>query len=207
MEARIGSAVRHALALAFALCVGQPASAQQSVRLDPVQVEGAFLVKFFRYTQWPTGSFAGSDSPYILSVVGSKQAVDSIRAVAHAAGRIDGRTIEVVAMETPRGSLSAPIGSQRDRDAIVQLRASHLVYFHSSAGNALPEPALAAIWGEPLLTVSNLPGFASIGGMLGMFKASDRIVFEANPGAIRHARLRVSAKVLKLARARRSASR
>lgn len=196
-----------ALCLLLALCLATTASARQSARLDPVEVEGAFLVNFLRYTQWPGGTFASPDSPYILSVVGSRQAVERIRAVARAAGRIDGRPIEVVAIDAPRGSLAAPIGSQRDRDAIGQLRASHLVYFHSSAGNALPEPALSAIWGEPVLTVSNLPGFASIGGMLGLTRASDRIVFEANPSAIRHARLLVSAKVFKLARARRSASR
>ncbi len=58
-----------------------------------------------------------------------------------------------------------------------------------------------------MLTVSDVPGFAQSGGMLGLVRRSGSIVFEANPVAIRNSRLMLSAKVLKLARITRSALR
>lgn len=179
--------------------------AQRAPSLETVEVEAAFLVNFLRYTQWPREAFAYPDSPFVVTVVGSPQAAESVRAVARAASRVGGRPIQVQALSAARGALSAPIGSQKDRENMAQLRSSHLVYFHSSAGNVLPDQALSDLWGQPVLTVSNLPGFTAAGGMLGLVKASDHIVFEANPGAIRHARLLVSAKVLKLARIRQDA--
>lgn len=180
-----------------------PASfAQRAAPVETVEVEAAFLVNFLRYTQWPQGTFPTTEAPYVVTVVGSPQAVEGVRAVARAASRVGGRPIEVLALSAARGALSAPIGSTKDRENLARLRSSHLVYFHSSAGNVLPDQALADLWGQPVLTVSNLPGFTTAGGMLGLVKASDHIVFEANPGAIRHAGLLVSAKVLKLARLR-----
>jgi hypothetical protein len=49
-----------------------------------------------------------------------------------------------------------------------------------------------------------VPGFTQSGGMIGLVRRSDSIVFEANPVAIRNSRLMLSAKVLKLARISRS---
>ena len=80
------------------------------------------------------------------------------------------------------------------------MRASHLVYFHGASAELHPK-ALADLWGQPVLTVSNSPGFTSAGGMIGLFRSGRNIVFDANPVAIRNSGLQVSAKVLKLARA------
>ena len=51
-----------------------------------------------------------------------------------------------------------------------------------------------------MLTVGDAPGFARDGGMLGLVQQGSRIVFDANPTAIRVSGLQVSSKVLKLAR-------
>jgi hypothetical protein len=79
------------------------------------------------------------------------------------------------------------------------LRRSHLVFFHASAG-AVPSQALSDLWGQPVLTVSDMPEFTRAGGMIGLVRISGHVAFEANPMAIRNAGLMLSAKVLKLAR-------
>jgi len=56
-----------------------------------------------------------------------------------------------------------------------------------------------------VLTVGDATGFAAAGGMLGLVRVQEHLAFEANPEAIHDARLLVSAKVLKLARIRRTA--
>jgi hypothetical protein len=165
-----------------------------------VEVEAAYLVNFLRYTQWPAGSFTSPASPYVVTVVGSQAAVNSVRTVAAAAGNIEGRPIEVRWLPEGRGSRAAPFDSPQDMEARNALRGSHLVFFHRSAGRVHPQ-VLTDLAAAPVLTVSDNDGFTAQGGMLGLLRADRRILFQANTSAIRGAGLLVSAKVLKLARA------
>jgi hypothetical protein len=188
------------LGLALALpWAGAPPAAAQERRLQAADVEAAYLVNFLRYTQWPAQRFASPDAPLVVTVVGPAEVAGRLRAVAAAAGPIDGRAVEVHNLPSPRGSLDTPLDSERDREAAQLLRHSHLVYFHDGAAPLHPR-VLADLWGQPVLTVGNSRGFAARGGMLGLVRNGGNIVFEANPGAIRNSGLVVSAKVLKLAR-------
>jgi hypothetical protein len=181
-----------------------PALAQSAGTPSETQVEAAYLVNFLRYTEWPARSFDSPEAPYVIAVVGDAAVADSVRAVASAAASINGRAIEVRWIPGARGSRVAPFDSEQDRETLLQLRRSHLVFFHASAG-AVPSQALSDLWGQPVLTVSDVPEFTRAGGMLGLVRSSGHIVFEANPTAIRNARLMLSAKVLKLARLTRGA--
>ena len=187
--------------LLLACLLGSAGAAAQAPVRPPgeVEVEAAYLVNFLRYTQWPGSSFPNASTPYVLTVVGSERAFEAARAVAAAAGVVEGRAIEVRWLPVARGSRAAPFDSPQDREARAQLRASHLVFFHRSAGRVHPQ-VLADLGRMPVLTVSDNNAFTASGGMLGLVRLDRRIVFEANPGAIRNASLLVSAKVLKLAR-------
>jgi len=189
------------LALVPAMASAAAAATRAPARMpNEVEVEAAYLVNFLRYTQWPTASFATSTSPYVVTVVGSEQAATSVRAVASAAGAIGGHAIEVRWLPQARGTRELPFDSPKDLEAREQLRGSHLVFFHRSAGQVHPQ-VLSDLAAWPVLTVSDNDDFTSQGGMLGLVRADQRIVFQANTSAIRGAGLLVSAKVLKLARA------
>ena len=154
-----------------------------------LQVEGAFLVNFLRYTDWPPQRLAASD-PYVVTVVGSQDAADAVAAVAAAAGDIRGRRVLV---------RHASMATAADRAAAIELlRGSHLVFVQSSS-RAEIGAVLDIVRDLPILTVGDAPGFAASGGMLGLVQARSRLAFEADPAAIRDAGLMVSAKVLKLA--------
>jgi hypothetical protein len=210
-EAATRSGPRHAgahwaravLALLVALATVAPLRAQSPRAPLESEVQAAYLINFLRYTQWPERSFDSRAAPYVIAVVGSEHVAARVRAVAGAAGRVDGRPVEVLWVPGARGSRAAPFDSSQDRENLLQLQRSHLVFFHASAGN-IPAQALSDLWGRPVLTVSDVPGFTQSGGMLGLVRRSGSIVFEANPVAIRNSRLMLSAKVLKLARITRS---
>ena len=51
-----------------------------------------------------------------------------------------------------------------------------------------------------VLTISDADGFASAGGIVGFFSDSGRIKLDINPDAARQANLKISAKLLELAR-------
>jgi hypothetical protein len=208
---RRGVRRRAASALAASLLAAALAPAAWAVETQPNypganarapsedEVSAAFLLNFLRYTDWPPRSFAGPDAPYVIAVVGNESVATRVRAVVAAAGRINGRPVEVRWVSSARGTRAAPFDSAQDRENQSVLRRSHLVFFHSSAGN-VPAQALSDLWGQPVLTVSDVPDFTRAGGMLGLVRQAGHIAFEANPVAIRNARLMLSAKVLKLAR-------
>ena len=58
----------------------------------------------------------------------------------------------------------------------------------------------SGVTGGEVLTVGDVPDFAAAGGMIGLRRQGRRMVFDANPEAIRAGGITVSARVLKLAR-------
>lgn len=188
---------RLAAAFAFLLCAGLCASrgAIASGGGDrELQVEAAFLVNFVRYTDWPPGRLGPAGAPYIVSVIGSEDDASDIAAVAAAAGPIGGRRIEVRRV--------APASLRADASGVLQ--ASHVVFVREDSGVRCAT-VRRLLGGAPVLTVGDATGFAAAGGMLGLVRVQEHLAFEANPEAIHDARLLVSAKVLKLARIRRTA--
>lgn len=183
------------LAAALVLAASLPGQAQApSAGELQLRIEGAFLVNFVRYTEWPAQRFAGPGSPYLVSVVGDADAASAIAAVATAAGTIRGRRI--VVRQVPFG---ARMTATARRESIHRLRDSHLV-FVAGGDSADARLVLRAVKDAPVLTVSDVPGFAAGGGMLGLVRSGRTLAIEANPAAIRASGISVSAKVLKLAR-------
>jgi hypothetical protein len=170
-----------------------PASAQESPGTLEAQVEAAFLVNFLRYTDWPPELDAPVETPYVITVLGDEAMAQQLARLARVVPPVRGRRVEVRRLEFPEGADATVRAAVSDR-----LRRSHLVFVHRTR-----EPIasiLGDLSGQPVLTVSDQPGFVTEGGMLGLRRDGGRIAFEANPAAIRNARLVVSAKVLKLAR-------
>ena len=183
-----GLAATLALAASFS-ATAEPAGQSQ------LRVEGAFLVNFIRYTDWPAQRFDHAGSPYLISVVGSSEAAETISAVAAAAGTIRGRRVLV-----QRVRLAASMDPGARRESVRHLRRSHLVFIADDDGDTDTRRVLAAVKGASVLTVSDVPGFAADGGMLGLVRSGRHLAIEANPSEIRAAGVSVSAKVLKLAR-------
>lgn len=179
--------------LALVAGLACPAAAQESSATLEAQVEAAFLVNFLRYTDWPPDRAAAAGEPLVITVLGDENMAATLDRLTRVVPPVRGRRIEVQRLEFPEGADATVRASVSER-----LRRSHLVFVHDTS-----EPLRAILGdlsGQPVLTVSDRPGFAAEGGMLGLRRLGGRIVFEANPAAIRNSRLVVSAKVLKLAR-------
>ena len=178
------------LAFAASFSANAEPAGQSQLRL-----EGAFLVNFIRYTDWPAQRFDHAGSPYLISVVGSSEAAETISAVATAAGTIRGRRVLV-----QRVRLAPSMDAGARRESVRRLRRSHLVFVADGDRDADTDRVLAAVEGASVLTVSDVPGFAAEGGMLGLVRSGRHLAIEANPSRMRAAGVSVSAKVLKLAR-------
>lgn len=180
------------LALALAAAGGaRPARAAEAPRVE--EVKAAFVVNFLRYTEWPAGSFEDSASPFVVIVVGSDPVAEALEAIAERSSPIAGRPLTVQRRRLPDRR------SSRYVRLLDELRRSHLVYLGEELGERAGELA-GDLRSDAVLTVGDPPGFAAAGGMIGLRRLGNRVVFDANPEAIKRTRLTVSARVLRLAR-------
>lgn len=71
-----------------------------------------------------------------------------------------------------------------------------------NSGNALE--GLARLRGNGTLTIGEMPGFAAAGGIIGLFEEGQRVRFEINPDNAAVERIRLSSRLLSLARIARN---
>ena len=145
------------------------------------QVKAAFLYNFTKFTDWPPRVFSSSNAPIFIGIVGEDPF---------------GKTIDdVVSGEVVAGH---PLVVKRLR-AEDDLRSCHVLFISRSEKERLPE-VLRQLKGTPVLSVSEISGFAEQGGMVNFQLANKTVKMEINQAAAEHAGLQISAKLLKLAR-------
>jgi len=80
-----------------------------------------------------------------------------------------------------------------------QIKKCHILFITSSEEANLAK-ILSSIKGLPSLTVSDMEGFVQRGGIVRLFTAGNKIRFEVNPQAAKRSFLKISSKLLKLAK-------
>jgi hypothetical protein len=136
----------------------------------------AFVYNFARYTTWPPPS---PDGPFYLCILGDDEFGTAAKYLS--GQRLKTRNVDVRFLA-------------RDEDTA----GCQLVYVTRSLAGQLAE-LLPRLHAAGMLTVSDIPGFAARGGILGLKIVDNRIRFEANTLAAQDAGLRLSAQLLRLA--------
>ena len=168
-------------------CMQLPASEVSRVCL--AQLEAAYLVNFAHYTDCPFGVSAKADSPLLILVHADTHLVSAMGEVAERCAPIAGHRIKV--RGTRASSARTPLATQTAR--------CHVLFLDGALVDSIGE-LLHAANAHPVLTVSNISGFAPAGGMFELAQNGPRVLFDVNPTAIRAARLNVSPRVLRMAR-------
>ena len=178
-----GGAFTAAVTVAAIVCVlATSASARATEPPHEYRVKAAFIYHFLHFTDWPGDVFAAEDAPIVVGVVGG----DAFQ------GALD----QALHDKTVR---SRPI-VLRHFDAPGDVRDCHLL-FVSPASDQHVGNVLRRVRGAPVLTVSDGGGdFTRSGGVLRLLVEEDKVRFEVNLTAAERQKLRMSAKLLKLAR-------
>ena len=151
--------------------------AASAADLSEYEVKAAFIYNFAKFTEWPS---APADRPLKFCVLGS----DPFGA---ALDPLSGRTAQ-----------GRPISVERGID-LAEADACALLFVHDGAPKAR-DSALGKLAGLQVLTVGDQPGFALAGGMIELLMVDNRVQFEVNLTAVKSAKLKISAQLLKLAR-------
>lgn len=171
--------LRRALALVLLLILAERAWAAGS-ELE-YKVKAAFLFNFAKFVEWPSDSFSAPGEPVTLCILGDDPFGESLDAVVRGES-LNGR----------------PFVVHRTRD-LREARGCHVVFVPGSESRRHGE-ILATLRGTGVLTVGEGPGFLSEGGVIRFVLDQNRVRFEVNLDAAGAHRLRLSSKLLRLAR-------
>jgi hypothetical protein len=161
-------------------CAGKMAKAQTQT-LSESQIKAGFVFNFTKFVEWPTDAFVDSGSPIVLGVVGESPITDLL--IETSAGKtVDGRAVTIRRVKEGQDP-----------------RTCHIL-FVSSSEQKRALLILQKLKGSPVLTVSETTGFAQAGGMINFFVEGNKVRLEINLDAAAKARLKISAKVIAVAR-------
>jgi len=164
-----------------ALTLVAPSVAVPAQEANEQLVKVAFIYNFAKFTTWPDSVFADPEAPVTLCVVGKHDFGDAFESVQ---GKSVGGRAVIVKYLT----------AVRDKDAC------QVIYVAPSE-----KPRLARIVTTGMethaLTVSDMDGFTEGGGIIRMVRgADDRIGFEINAKAATESGIKLSSKLLSLAK-------
>jgi hypothetical protein len=153
---------------------GEPQSAPEYA------VKAAFLFNFAKFVEWPDDAFADRADPLVLCVLGEDPFGDTLRSLR--GKTVNGRPLAIRYMTT-----------------LEELDRCHLLFVCPSEKQALPK-ILQAVKGRNILTVADMEGFARDGGIINLVKEENRVGIEVNLEVARRTRLKISSKLLALAK-------
>ncbi len=174
------------MVLGVSLVIDQPACAQTLDAAKATRVKAAYIYNFAKFATWPADVFKTDDAPIIIGVVGPDPIAATLEKV------VRGKTAHNRRIEVRRIAGVYP-------EAADELRECHLLFVC-----ACESERIGQLWrllgNRPVLVVSDIEGFAKRGGMIGLALEGGRIVFEIHRAAVEQTGIRLSAKLLKLAK-------
>lgn len=182
----IGGPCVRAAALCLALCsmysvsLAQSSAAGNDAAAIEDRVKAASLYKFLNYVEWPSASFAKSDSPYVIGVVNADDIADELSKFA--AGRI-------------LNSRSVAVKRLRTGDP---LNGIHVLFIGDNEKARQPQ-WLKQTQLQPVLTVTETEGALAQGSMINFRIVDDRVRFEVALEPAEKSGLKLNSRMLAVA--------
>lgn len=142
-------------------------------------LKAAFLFNFARHVDWPAEAFPAPEAPFVVVVLSGDPMADAV------SGAFSGKVLH-----------GRPVLLRRSKKG-EGLDGAHLVFIGTDAEAG---PILSALRDSRTLTVGESAGFLKDGGVIRFFLEERRLRFEVALPAAGRAGLRVSSKLLRVAR-------
>jgi len=173
---------RWAIGVLLLLCaMGVRSVGAQDGGSGEYQIKAAFLFHFGEFVEWPAETFKDVNSPITYCTIGE----DPFR------GALD-ESLRAKAI----GGHRARIQHLKNLDGVANCQ----VLFIGAAESKRDNSIVAKGKGNGVLTVGESQGFAEDGGMIEFCREGNKIRFEINLGAVSAAKLKMSARLLALAK-------
>jgi hypothetical protein len=166
------------LVIAIAAAGGGASATMRAQVVAAPELKALFLLNFTRFTEWPEIAPA---APLLLCVLGDERVLEALT-VAARSQQVNDHRIQVARM-TVAGAWPS----------------CHVLFV---GGRAVKHASslLESVRTSPILTVSDQSRFAQSSGAIELYTEGDRMKFAVNVDALQRARLRVSSRLLGLAK-------
>jgi hypothetical protein len=144
------------------------------------EVKAVYLYNFAKFVEWPAAAFDKPQTPYSICVLGNDPF---------------GELLDIAAAESVQGRRM----TVRRLGDVKNAAGCHILFVAPSERRKLGA-ILETLGKFPTLTVGEDEDFTRAGGCLRFFLVEDKVHFEINMQATERARLKVSAKLLSVAR-------
>jgi hypothetical protein len=149
--------------------------------LTEYEVKAAFLFNFTRFVEWPGSAFANDRAPIVIGLFHSDPFGAALRRV------VEGQTVRGRAVEV------------RVVKSYDEVRTCHLVFVSAAEERRIPDLLRSGAVSR-VLVVGESSGFAQAGGMMNFVMDGSRVRFEVNLRAAERAGLKLSSRLLSMAR-------
>ncbi len=152
----------------------------QSGGLTKYEIEAAFLYNFAKFVDWPPEAFSSPTDGLRLCILGDHPSSAELQPLI-------------------RGKMIGGHPVQAQRVEVAQVTSCHILFIGVSESVRTQE-VLRRVDGGSVLTVGETAEFVGQGGMISLVVENNRIRFEVNLRAAQAARLKLSSKLLTLAK-------
>ncbi|GMQ87402.1 MAG: hypothetical protein BMS9Abin08_0603 [Gammaproteobacteria bacterium] len=143
------------------------------------RVKAAYLYQFTKFTEWPDKEFSDGKAPIRICVLGRNPFDKSLDEFSSKTSQNRTLVVEYLA-------------------SFQEISRCHVVFISRSEEKYLSQ-ILQLTEHSPVLTVSDMEGFARRGGIIGLVIERGKVRLEINPEASNHAGVKLSSKLLEVA--------
>lgn len=165
--------------IVLTVCGGNQVAAAGK-ELPASQVKAAILFKFSNYVEWPAESFAATNSPLVVAIIGDATIATDFAKIT-AGKTVNGRPL-----------ILKPVTSA---DAVTH--DCHILFISASVKQSTE--LLTRLQGNSILSVGDGDNFLKQGGVIRLVRREENIRLEINLAAADQARLKISSKLLSVA--------
>ena len=144
------------------------------------QIKAAFIYNFVKFVEWPARDSGQTKDPVVIGVLGDSPILEALQSI--------------IIKKNQRGKIKVKQVQEPE-----DLKKSHVLFISRSDKTQL-QSTIDALNQSNVLTISEVKKFAEMGGMINFFLEKEKIRFEINPEAAEKAELKISSKILRLAR-------
>jgi hypothetical protein len=145
------------------------------------QVKAAVIFKFTRFVEWPETVFSATNTPLVIGVTGENPFGPELERAVKGKD-VNGHPFLV-----------------KEIKSITDAKFCQILFISTSEKRRLAE-IISAVGTLPVLTIGEMDRFTSAGGIINLVIEDNKVRFEINDAAARRAGLRISSKLLSLAK-------
>ncbi|HXG66695.1 MAG TPA: YfiR family protein [Blastocatellia bacterium] len=153
----------------------------QTRSANEYEIKAAYLYNFAKFIDWPAEVFPYANAPIVIGVVGDDPFGHVLDQV------INGKTVNGRPLTVRR------LAAGQD------LRACHILFISSSEESRAAQ-IVGSLQGASVLTVGDMSRFIHLGGMIRFALTGNNVRFEIHVGRAERARLRLSSRLLSVAK-------